>query len=291
MTLNLYTYGANNPVRFFDPTGHSPESSNWLDTSAQVAGNTINMLAYGIPKYQIQAQNNYLQQCKISGTQPTVMGDIAASFKGFGAGFNEAFNPATNFQRGLSGDGNPWVEGTIGGLKTVGLVSLAGPLVKPAVNTIDSLLSSAIRGEGLEAVSTVGKAADDAYAGVKEASEYLKSSGISRNKRVEILQSFQEGTIKVETAGESTYGLRFHDFGVNASPKGSFLTDTFTPLTNPQNLALPTEWNLKTGITQWQVEPGTKMITGATAPQLEYGSQYVGGANQWWVPKDNLLKP
>ena len=45
-------------------------------------------------------------------------------------------------------------------------------------------------------------------------------------------------TIKLETAGENTYGLRFYG---NASAEGRYLFETFSPLTNRENLALPYE--------------------------------------------------
>jgi RHS repeat-associated protein len=136
------------------------------------------------------------------------------------------------------------------------------------------------------------EALPNSYQGVKEASEYLKSQGISRYKRKEILESFEVGTIKIETAGDNTFGLRFHDNGVNAYPQGSYLFETFGTLTNRNNLALPPDWNGMTGIKQWQVPSGTPMITGKAAPQYQFGPQYVGGANQWWImDRTKLIEP
>jgi RHS repeat-associated protein len=121
------------------------------------------------------------------------------------------------------------------------------------------------------------------YQGVKDASRYLRDLGAPRADRVQILQSFDVRTIAVEQAEKSTYGLRFHDFGNTANPMGQFLTDTFTPLTNPANLALPSQWNGMTGIAQWQIQPGTTIIRGQVAPQLQFGPQYIGGAPQIFV--------
>lgn len=44
-------------------------------------------------------------------------------------------------------------------------------------------------------------------------------------------------------------------------------------------------------IQQWQIKPSTSYISGSAAPQFGYGSQYVGGATQYWVPnpKQNLI--
>lgn len=46
-----------------------------------------------------------------------------------------------------------------------------------------------------------------------------------------------------------------------------------------------------TGLKQWKIKEGTTIFKGIVAPQLDYGSQYVGGARQIWVtnPKINLL--
>ncbi len=99
-------------------------------------------------------------------------------------------------------------------------------------------------------------------------------------------------TIRVEIAGENTYGLRFHDFGVNAHAKGRYLFETFNPLNNRSNLAVPYEWNKLKGIKQWKVKPGTIIIKGNAAPQLKYGSQYIGGEKQWYINDLNdLLEP
>jgi hypothetical protein len=91
--------------------------------------------------------------------------------------------------------------------------------------------------------------------------------------------------LSVETADDATYGIRFHNFGQTAQPMGQFLTDTFTPLSNRGNLALPPQWNGMTGVSQWQVTQGTTYLSAQVAPQLRFGSQYVGGANQIFVLK------
>ena len=88
--------------------------------------------------------------------------------------------------------------------------------------------------------------------------------GVPRSKRVEVLQSFDIETIKMKQAGNNEFGLRF--YGGNAQPMGQFLMDTFSPLTNRSNLALPPKWNAMTGIKQWHIKLGTTMITGKIAP-------------------------
>lgn len=134
-----------------------------------------------------------------------------------------------------------------------------------------------------------GNGSVDAYDGVKQASEYLKQQGVPRQYRKQILESFDVGTIKLETAGDSTYGLRF--YGGNANAEGRYLFETFSPLTNRENLALPYDWNGMTGIQQFQVKNGTTMLTGAAAPQTGFGNQYIGGAKQWYINNlEDLIK-
>ncbi len=80
------------------------------------------------------------------------------------------------------------------------------------------------------------------YDGVKRASDYLKSIGMERGDRIEKIQSFDIGTIQVRQAGGHEYGIRYFDVlkGVNgATMNGQYLNNTFTPLTNRANLALP----------------------------------------------------
>ena len=129
----------------------------------------------------------------------------------------------------------------------------------------------------------------DSYVGVKQASKYLQSQGVPRKYRKQILESFDIGTIKLQTAGENTYGLRF--YGGNANVEGRYLFETFSPLINRQNLALPYEWNSMTGIQQFQVRNGIIMITGNVAVQNSFGSQYIGGAKQWYINNlEDLIK-
>jgi len=46
-----------------------------------------------------------------------------------------------------------------------------------------------------------------------------------------------------------------------------------------------------TGIQQFQVRNGTTMITGKAAAQKSFGSQYIGGANQWYINNlEDLIK-
>ena len=118
---------------------------------------------------------------------------------------------------------------------------------------------------------------DDIYAGVKQASKYLKDQGVPRHNRKQILESFDVRTITVKKAGTNEFGLRYYD-DINAQAKGRFLFDTFSASRN--SLALPTEWNQMTKIKQWQIKEGATMFEGIAAPQQYYS----GGRKQIFVP-------
>lgn len=122
------------------------------------------------------------------------------------------------------------------------------------------------------------------YEGVREASEMLREAGVPRQFRKQIIDSFEAGTIKVETAGNSTFGMRFYD-GINADARGRYLTQDFGA--NREQLALRSRWNQMTRIAQFQIRPGTRMITGRVAGQ---GAGYPGGATQMYILNlDDLL--
>ncbi|WP_332651816.1 hypothetical protein [Lysinibacillus sp. 54212] len=132
---------------------------------------------------------------------------------------------------------------------------------------------------------------NDPYIGVKQASEYLKSQGVPRQFRKTTLESFEIGTIRLDVAGSNTYGLRFYD-DINASAKGRYLFETFSPQVNRSNLALPPDWNRMTGIQQWKVKPDTIIIKGKAGSQFQMGDQYIGGVEQWYITNlESLIKP
>jgi hypothetical protein len=99
-----------------------------------------------------------------------------------------------------------------------------------------------------------------------------------RSGSVDVIDSFEAGTIKVKTADAATFGMRFYD-GVDAQAKGRYLTQDFGA--TREQLALPSRWNKMTNITQFQIRPGTRIITGRVAGQ---GLGYPGGATQMYVP-------
>ncbi|MGB9992953.1 RHS repeat domain-containing protein, partial [Massilia sp. SM-13] len=126
----------------------------------------------------------------------------------------------------------------------------------------------------------------DAFQGVKAASQYLQEIGVSRSRRVEILQSFEIGTINLRSAGHAEYGLRYFD-NIDALAPGRYLFETF-PATRA-SLALASDWNKMTNVVQWQIRPGSLLIEGRAAAQ---GVGLPGGQVQKFVPYvENLIKP
>jgi len=123
----------------------------------------------------------------------------------------------------------------------------------------------------------------DPYKGAKDASAYLRSKGVDRDTRRQIINSFELDTISLQKAGNNQFGTRFHDNGKSAWPLGQYVFETFTPLTNRSGLALPHDWNGMTGIKQWQIKPGSTIIRGRAAPQFDHGPQFSGGEEQIFV--------
>lgn len=112
----------------------------------------------------------------------------------------------------------------------------------------------------------------------------LRDAGVPRQFRKQVIDTFELGAIKVETAGDSTFGMRFYD-GVNAQARGRYLTQDFGA--TREELALLGRWNQMTHIAQFQIRPGTRMITGRAAGQ---GVGYRGGATQMYIMNlDDLL--
>lgn len=59
----------------------------------------------------------------------------------------------------------------------------------------------------------------------------MRNAGVPIDKRYQVLKSFDVNSIKVITATENTYGLRFYD-NVYAYSKGRYLFPSFNNYTN-----------------------------------------------------------
>ena len=277
--LNLYTYCQNNPILNHDPTGHgtkenspySRKEQQYIDAGADPDTARLAAQCYPDAKSKQDLYNKYKKQgysaqdAKKLANREIIHGEEATkkyikdnNVKKSGPDYT-ATSPRDNVN-------TDWrTQERLNAQRNAGA------------------------GKGNESGNKSGSNTVYSYDGVKQASEYLQSQGVPRAYRKQILESFDVETIKLQTAGESTYGLRF--YGGNANAEGRYLFETFSPLTNRQNLALPYEWNSMTGIQQFQVRNGTTMITGKAAAQKSFGSQYIGGANQWYINNlEDLIK-
>ena len=277
--LNLYTYCQNNPILNHDPTGHgtkenspySRKEQQYIDAGADPDTARLAAQCYPDAKSKQDLYNKYKKQgysaqdAKKLANREIIHGEEATkkyikdnNVKKSGPDYT-ATSPRDNVN-------TDWrTQERLNAQRNAGA------------------------GKGNESGNKSGSNTVYSYDGVKQASEYLQSQGVPRAYRKQILESFDVETIKLQTAGESTYGLRF--YGGNANAEGRYLFETFSPLTNRQNLALPYEWNSMTGIQQFQVRNGNTMITGKADAQKSFGSQYIGGANQWYINNlEDLIK-
>jgi len=128
-------------------------------------------------------------------------------------------------------------------------------------------------------------ATPEAYAGVKQTSEYLQKEGVPRHIRKKVLESFDRKSMELRIAGDFEYGLRYYD-NINAMPKGRYLFEQFPA--NRNSLALPPEWNEMLYFKQFQIRPGTKFLEGPAAAQ----GLYPGGQKQRYIlDLADLLEP
>jgi hypothetical protein len=113
----------------------------------------------------------------------------------------------------------------------------------------------------------------------------MREMNIPRNVRKTVLESFDVRTLRVRTAGNAEFGLRF--FGGPADARGHFLFETFPA--SRSSLGLPLKWNEMHGFTQWRIRPGAVVFEGRVASQ----GYYTGGQMQKYVLNKytDLLEP
>ena len=110
--------------------------------------------------------------------------------------------------------------------------------------------------------------------------------GVPRADRVRILQSFEVDAMRVRTAGQNEFGLRF--FSDPNRIGGSYLFETFPA--SRGSLAIKPEWSTMSGFRQFQVRPGATILEGPAAAQ---GPLLPGGQTQKFILdwRSDLIRP
>ncbi len=123
------------------------------------------------------------------------------------------------------------------------------------------------------------------YAGIREASQFLKAEKIPRSFRKQILESFDARTLKVRKSSHQEYGIRYYD-NINSWEKGRYLFETFPA--SRQHLALKPEWNQMLYIKQFKIMPNTTILEGKVSSM---GIGVEGGQTQKFIlDLNNLLE-
>jgi RHS repeat-associated protein len=278
--LNPYAYARNSPTAQVDPDGRLPH----ILVGAGVGA------AFGAGSYLVKAA-------------------FTGEFSARGLLASTAGGAVSGAVAAATGGASLLVQGAATGLaggiahRAIATGSVSQTL-RPAALASDALWgvagSSVARGFG-PAASQVGRTSakaglarssptlvpGDPCQGVRDASAFLRAQGVPRDIRREVLQTFEQGTIRVRIAGPAEYRIRYYD-GVNAAPDGRFLFQTFPA--GRDSLAVKPQWNQMTSVQQWQIQPGTTMIEGRAAGQ---GLGLSGGQTQTYVtnPKTELMKP
>jgi hypothetical protein len=128
---------------------------------------------------------------------------------------------------------------------------------------------------------------DQYHLGVRMLSEKLRQSGMLRDDRMAVINSFVKGTIKARQAEKFEFALRYYD-NIKAFEKGRYLFPTF-PVTR-ELLALEYKWNKMLYFKQWKIKQGEIIFEGIAAAQ---GPGLPGGIKQLFLldPKRSLIAP
>lgn len=276
--FNRYSYGFNSPFSYLDPTGY--EAQPWFSTHF-----------YGATDIFSGDRNVYNTGSSIVDGFGAAGGSVR-NLLGFAGNAGLALvNFAPISLSAISGMSFREAESNIFALG----MSL-GPVTGSASRllTLNSLRYS-LASEAVVASSAEAALANlpNRFSGIQEASTYLKAEGVSRARRVQILQSFDADSVVVRKAGQQEYGLRYFD-NKEAFADGRYLFETF-PATR-ESLAVKSAsyssktWNDMTYFQQWQIRPGATFIEGRAAPQ---GLGYSGGQIQKFIltPSTDYIKP
>lgn len=120
------------------------------------------------------------------------------------------------------------------------------------------------------------------YDGVGALSQLLRDAGVPRTDRLEVINSFNKGSITLRQATGNENTLRF--FGGEANEVGRYVTPNFPQGDARRLLSLP-PYNTGNRLIQFNLRPGTTFFKGTVAPN--FGKP--GGGVQYFVPNINDL--
>lgn len=300
---NGYTYCNNNPWSMRDPFGLEAggNEKNWFERMKDKWNDFWDWVGESsVNDYDAFAHNDMVDVVDMY-SDPNYNGEYsrvlaAAMFSEFRERLTQGAIEASMTSLGIVADA---VIGKVAGDvlgKVLGIVSrplgaMLGKAIRKGMGWVDNAVMAGRNfgnwaGSALRSMFGTSSriVRSEAFAGIKAASQVLQNAGVPRAARVQILQSFEAGTVNVGRAGANQFGLRY--FGGNAPEYGRFLFDTFPA--SRQSLALRPEFNAMTSLRQFQIRPGATMITGRIAPQ---GLGYEGGQIQYFVidPVRDLL--
>ena len=267
--LNMYDYSA----RYYDSnlgrfSTVDPHAENYYNISPYVyaANNPINVIdPNGMDSVKINGQNH--------DREGFLFKFIVNLFNIGSRVVNDHSKLIGETSNWALGNQNPTFEENVE--TTINVYSLVFTGTSLAKGMGRSMFSGYSSGTNSNINSTGSYLNSDPYAGVKDASKYLRALGVNRQYRKQILQSFDAETISLITANNSTYGLRF--YGGGAAVNGKYLFPTFSDHINRAGLALRPEWNSMTNISQFKIPSGTQYIYGRAASQGSYYPVVING--------------
>ncbi|MBD8704985.1 RHS repeat-associated core domain-containing protein, partial [Frigoribacterium sp. CFBP 13712] len=176
----------------------------------------------------------------------------------------------------------------------------AGYATSPGPHTVDGFIRStassaatgllpAGAGSAINRIAPVGSSATNRLGDLvptnglsrADASTWMSAQGIPDVLHRQTIDSFETGTMRIETAGPDTYGIRH--YGGQSEARGYYLTPTL-PATRSE-LALP-NGNTMQHLAQFKIPQGSEFLSGRVGPNFGHP----GGGIQYVVPDKDILE-